>query len=98
MRLCAGGIERGFSSFSVDKAPAQKYAKSNMLFEAQMGLVDRGADISWLSQYPEESEVLYPPLTAYEVIGEPRTEHGAGRLTTDSHVESTLHNFTCDQW
>ena len=65
----------------MDKAPAQKYAKSNMLFEAQMGLVDRGADISWLSQYPEESEVLYPPLTAYEVIGEPRTEHGAGRST-----------------
>ena len=76
---CTGGIERAFSSFTLDKAQAQAYASKNMLFEAKMGLVDRGADISWLSQYPREREVLYPPLTAYEVIGMPYIENGAGR-------------------
>ena len=38
----------------------------------QMGMVDRGADLSWLSQYPHEREVLLPPLTGIE----------AGRLMT----------------
>jgi len=34
-----------------------------------MGLVDRGADIAWLSQFPHEKEILYPPLTGLEVRG-----------------------------
>lgn len=33
------------------------------------GLVDRGACIDWLSQYPFEEEKLYPPLTALSVVG-----------------------------
>ena len=33
-----------------------------------MGVVNRGADLSWLSQYPGEMEVLFPPMT-----GEPLT-------------------------
>ena len=32
-----------------------------------MGMTDRGADISWLSQYPHEAEVLFGPLTGIEV-------------------------------
>ena len=43
-----------------------------------MGMVDRGADLSWLSQYPGEKEVLFAPLTGMEVIGEPRVENGTG--------------------
>lgn len=34
----------------------------------QMGMVDRGADLSWLSQYPHEREVLLPPLTGIEAL------------------------------
>ena len=34
-----------------------------------MGMVDRGADISWLSQYPHEKEILFAPLTGLEVQG-----------------------------
>ena len=33
-----------------------------------MGMVDRGADLSWLSQYPHEKEVLLPPLTGIEAL------------------------------
>ena len=31
------------------------------------GLIDRGADISWLSQYPHEKEILFAPLTGIGV-------------------------------
>ena len=41
------------------------------LFEIQLGQVDRGAMLSWISQYPGEEEVLLPPLSNLEVVGEP---------------------------
>ena len=33
-----------------------------------MGMIDRGADLSWLSQYPHEAELLFSPLTGCEII------------------------------
>ena len=36
------------------------------VMEFQMGLIDRGADLSWLSQYPHEVEVLFAPLAGLE--------------------------------
>ena len=57
-----GGVEAAFMSTSLDKAQAAFYARGGadkskanapaVLFEIQMGMVDRGADISWLSQVP----------------------------------------------
>ena len=41
------------------------------LFEIQLGQVDRGATLSWISQFPGEEEVLLPPLSNLEVVGEP---------------------------
>jgi hypothetical protein len=41
---------------------------ASTIFEMQMGMVDRGADLSWLSQYPHEKEVLLPPLTGIEAL------------------------------
>ena len=38
-----------------------------IVFEIKMGMIDRGADISWLSQYPHEEERLFPPLTALSI-------------------------------
>ncbi len=71
-----GGIEYGFSSTSTDKAQALEYATgvdrkegdACTIFEMQMGMVDRGADLTWLSQYPHEREVLLPPLTGLEAL------------------------------
>ena len=52
-----GGIEYGFSSTTTDKAQALLYAggaseqrDASTIFEMQMGMVDRGADLTWLSQ------------------------------------------------
>jgi hypothetical protein len=41
------------------------------LFVIQLGQVDRGATLSWISQFPLEEEVLLPPLSNLEVVGEP---------------------------
>ena len=74
-----GGIEGGFMSTTSEKKIAVFYAKggadkskegsSAILFEARMGMVDRGADVGWLSQFPQEDEILFAPLTGMEVRG-----------------------------
>ena len=70
-----GGIEYGFSSTTTDKEQAIYYANvgakagdAMTIFEMRMGMVDRGADLTWLSQYPHEKEVLLPPLTGVEAL------------------------------
>jgi hypothetical protein len=69
-----GGVELGFMSTSTNKDVALDYAKKSgcgrgILFEIKQGMVDRGADLQWLSQHPEENEILFPPLTGIEVQG-----------------------------
>lgn len=68
-----GGIENAFMSTTLDKGVAVGYASERggmgLVFEVQQGMVDRGADISWLSQYPHEAEILFGPLTGIEVQG-----------------------------
>ena len=65
-----GGVEYGFMSTTVDRAQALHYAqgKASTVLEMEMGLVDRGADLSWLSQYAHEREILFPPLMGLQVL------------------------------
>jgi hypothetical protein len=42
-----------------------------ILFEFEVGCMDRGAALSLLSQYPGEDEVTIPPMSFLEVVGEP---------------------------
>jgi hypothetical protein len=44
-----------------------------------------GADIQWLSMYPEEAEVLFPPLTYLLPVGEPVVEDGYTVITVQPH-------------
>ena len=57
-----GGVEFGFTSTTVERAQALHYAQGTTatIFEMQMGLIDRGADLEWMSQYPHEKEVCSP--------------------------------------
>ena len=66
-----GGVEMGFMSTTTQRDVALAYAAqgSGILFEIHMGLVDRGAQLGWLSQYPTESEILFAPLTTMEIVG-----------------------------
>ena len=61
-------------STTLDREVAFDYASSNRnggstILEIKMGMVDRGANVSWLSQYPGEKEILFAPLTGLEVVG-----------------------------
>ena len=52
-------------STTLQKEEAMKYAAmagAPMILEVQQGLACRGADIAWLSQFPGDAEVLFPPL------------------------------------
>ena len=67
-----GILEAGCLSTSADKHEAVQYAlraDAKVIFEVNQGFVARGASISWLSQYPTEAEILFPPMTALEVTG-----------------------------
>ena len=70
-----GGIEYGFSSTTTDRTQAISYAQgeASTIFEMQMGMVDRGADLSWLSQYPHEKEVTWPSM-AFHGLPWPSTD------------------------
>jgi hypothetical protein len=59
-------------STTLDQQVAFDYASDMQgatILEIKMGMVDRGADISWISQYPAEKEILFAPLTGLEVVG-----------------------------
>jgi len=66
-----GGVESAFLSTTYDREVARGYAskpgKPGILFEVQMGMIDRGAELDWLSQYPHEKECLFAPLTGFEL-------------------------------
>ena len=49
------------------RASSHVHCTCATLFGRAQGFVARGASISFLSQYPEEEEVLLPPFTALEV-------------------------------
>ena len=51
-----GGVEYGFMSTTSKREVAAEYARGGhgLIFEIYMGMVDKGADLHWLSQYPHE--------------------------------------------
>ena len=96
-----GGIEYAFSSTTVDREQAMMYAKggggesdASTIFEMQMGMVDRGADLTWLSQYPHEREVLLPPLTGIEALG---TDVQGSMMIIQSRLSLNLAAHTLEQ-
>ena len=94
-----GGIEYGFSSTTTDKEQALLYAggeqsDASTIFEMQMGMVDRGANLTWLSQYPHEQEVLLPPLTGIEALN---VEVDGSMLVIHSRLSLNLASHTLEQ-
>jgi len=73
------GDELGFMSTTTDKEVAigyiQKDLQHKMMYEIDVGQIDRGADIDFLSLFPGEKEVLFPPNSCLEVVGAARHEY-----------------------
>ena len=66
-----GGTEMACMSTTEDRAVAEKFAESKaplLLKLEASSFMACGADISWLSMYPAEKEVLFPPLTYLRVV------------------------------
>ena len=64
----AGGVELAFMSTSTDINVAVEYAlniktKKATVFEIAFDGASRGAQVQWVSQFPYEAELLYPPCT-----------------------------------
>jgi hypothetical protein len=57
-------------------------------------MVDRGADLTWLSQYPHEREVLLPPLTGIEALD---TSVAAGMLVIQARLSLNMAAHTLEQ-
>ena len=75
-----GGVERAFRSTTTAREVAINYAcacgrEMATLFCIQVDAVNKGACISHVSQFPEEEEVLMPPGSYLEVVGEPKVEY-----------------------
>jgi tetratricopeptide (TPR) repeat protein len=94
-----GGVELSFMSTTMDPKVAQTYGKDwdserglNYVYEMEMDSANRGACLIWLSQYPEEAEILFPPLSSLEVLGRPQwrgaQQYYRFRLTCNQHVET----------
>jgi len=60
-----GGVEFSFMSTTTNRKVAVEYAGAGVgvVMEMQMGMTDRGAEISWLSMYPGEAEILFGSST-----------------------------------
>eukprot|EP00961_Rhodomonas_salina_P148952 2005293-Rhodomonas_salina.2 len=74
----SGGVEYGFMSTTTDKEVAIAYIPEGkdmpIIFEIELGCIDRGSSLSFLSQYPHEDEITFPPLSYIETTGQPYVE------------------------
>lgn len=76
-----GGTELQCMSTTEDVNIAGQYGNSDhpLVFCIKAdSFMQRGADISWLSLYPHEKEILYPPLTYLKYLGTRRIANSQG--------------------
>ena len=64
----AGGTELAFMSTTLDPAVALFYSGKGpgSIFIIDFGMASRGASLQFLSQFPHEAELLFPPKTMLE--------------------------------
>ena len=96
-----GGVEPAFMSTTLNRGVAMQYASAaggtddgGIIFEIQMGMIDRGADLTMLSQYPHEEEILLPPLAGLEVRST-RVENRV--LIISANLSINLRSLTYDE-
>ena len=97
-----GGIELAFMSTTTDRDIALHYGgaansldKPSIVFEMQMGMIDRGAPVQWCSQFPAEAEILFAPLTGCEVVGMPKVEKSV--IVVELRLNCNLHDLTIEE-
>ena len=71
-----GGVEVSLMSTTTKKSVAVHYSgaaqgREATIFRLILGKTSIGADVSWLSQFKGEEEMLFPPRTHLQIVGEP---------------------------
>ena len=93
-----GGIDTAFMSTTTDREVAMHYAASRggpgVVYEMKQGMIDRGADIGWLSQYSHEREILFAPLTGLEALD---TNVSGGMLVIQARLSLNMAAHTLEQ-
>jgi hypothetical protein len=88
-----GGTEYACSSTSADKGVAFGFAGVDcplLLKFVVPNVLQLGADVSFLSAYPTEQEVLYPPLTYLRPLGPAVKERYHGTTVLVAEVEPAI--------
>ena len=91
MRGVICGVELAFMSTTNDLKVAVRYCLSphSLLFKiVASDFMSMGADVCWLSAFPDEEEMLYPPLTYLKPTGRSQV-HFAHRLQLECCVRRT---------
>ena len=97
-----GGVELAFMSTTPVRSVAEQYSKDGfgIIVEIEQGMIDRGAEIAWLSQYPHETEILFAPLAALSMT-ETRIDmhplNGKHIIVCKMRVSINLTNPTIEQ-
>ena len=92
-----GGVEKAFLSTTTSRRVAMGYASGRgvgVCLEIMQGSVDRGANLSFLSQYPHEEEILFGPLSSLEVQG---THVEDGIVVIRTRLSVNLQALTLEQ-
>ena len=91
-----GGIEFGFTSTTTERDQAVHYAQgsASTIFVMRQGMVDRGASLRWLSQYPHEREILFAPLLGLEALG---ARVDGSLLMVEIALSNNLNSLTLEQ-
>ncbi|CAK0810167.1 unnamed protein product [Prorocentrum cordatum] len=79
--MAVGGTELAPMSTSTSQNKVGEYSQSDKPLVVRVvcdNFMEQGSDISWLSLYPGEQEVLYPPLTFLEPVRRRRIANSAG--------------------
>jgi len=98
-----GGVDFGFLSTTTRMEVAVAYIGDKgmpVLFKFEVGDMDRGASLSFLSQYPNEEEILIPPLSYLEVVGEPffmETDEGVTVKVYRARINCNLKSQTIEE-
>ena len=81
-----------FSSFPLSFPPTLQIRRT--LSRYPFCQVDRGADLSWLSQYPHEREILFSPLMGQQALA---TRVHGGTLIVEMRLNLNMQSLTLEE-
>eukprot|EP01052_Picozoa_sp_SAG31_P003957 SAG31_NODE_157_length_22047_cov_5.897849_6_plen_1697_part_00 len=100
VRDSKAGVEFGFVSASLSQERIVRLCTRSInapctIFEIQTGVAISGAYLGWLSQYPEEQEMAFLPLTGFEMFSSRRSSNNMLRVQVG--LSSCMRSMTIEE-